>query len=151
MDLPELRWHREGKVSVLAALAALGIEGREDVEGVTPNGTKWKADVLFTVNGRSISIHLQRGYQPLREFRRRQQRFAECHIDCFWLFRKETFATLSANIAHTRNNAALPELPTAMLEAQRIEFGDGKIATINEWLAGVLDGSFRYRDGSWTL
>ncbi len=144
-------WHREGKAGVLAALNGLGIEARADVEGVTPNGTKWKADVLFSVNGRTVSIVLQRGYQPLREFRRRQQRFAECHIACFWLFRKETFATLTANVAHTRNSTALPELPVAMLDAQRIEFGDTKSATLDQWLTGILDGSFGYRDGWWTL
>ena len=145
-----LEWHREAKAAVIAALAGLGIEG-SDGAGVTPNGTKWKADVLFSVNGRNIAIVLQRGYQPLREFRRRQLRFAECQIDCFWLFQRETFAMLTANIAHARKTSALPELPSAMWEEQRVEFGDAKRATMNEWLAGVLDGSFRYRDGWWTL
>ena len=150
MDSPELSWHREGKARVLAALAACGIDAREDVSGVTPGGTKWKADVLFTVNGRSVTVQLQRGYQPLREFRRRQQRFAESGIECFWLFRREPFQTLTANIAHTRRGRALPELPVALLD-EHVEFGDTKSASVSAWLTGVLDGTFCYRDGGWSL
>jgi competence protein CoiA len=150
-DAPEMKWHREGKVALLAALTSLGIEGREGVDGLTPNGTKWKADVLFSSAGRTIAVQLQRGYQPLREFRRRQLRFAQCSIECFWLFRRETFETLRNNIMHTQSVGALPALPMAMLEEQRIEFGGAKNATITQWLSGVLDGSFQYREGAWNL
>lgn len=145
-----LTWHREGKASVLAALASLGFDARADVEGTTPNGTKWKAEVLFTAGARSVVVQLQRGYQPLREFRRRQARFAECGLECCWLFRRETFATLSANLAHTRAGAALPELPVAVLEQQRVEVGDS-LLSLTEWLSALVDGTFRYRDGAWRV
>jgi len=73
---PETVWHRAGKASVMAALASMGIECRDEVPGKSPSGGKWKADVLFTVNGRTIAIELQRSYQNVRIFIGRQERYA---------------------------------------------------------------------------
>ena len=135
-----MKWHREGKAGVLAALAKLGIEAREDVDGVTPNGTKWKADVLFAIHERNIAIVLQRSYQHLREFRRRQERFAECGIECFWLFRDVPFVTFS------NTTAPLSELPVSILNEGRVQS-----ASVAEWLSAIVDGSFRFYDGLWAI
>jgi len=48
----------------------------------------------------------------------------------------------------------LPELPVAMLETegeQVVQFGGLKTATVAVWLAGIIDGAFQYRGGSWNL
>ncbi|MFW6098477.1 MAG: hypothetical protein ACOC7Q_00910 [bacterium] len=48
----------------------------------------------------------------------------------------------------------LPELPVAMLNTegeQRVLFGGLKTATVSTWLAGILDGTYQYRGGSWNL
>ena len=150
-DAPGLEWHRDGMASVLPALPSLGLEGREDGSGLTPDGTKWKADVLFAARGRTIAVQLQRGYQPLREFRRRQARFAQCAIDGFWLFRPETFETLRANLQHTRDAGAIPELPVAVLHERRVETAASRNVSVAEWLAAVVEGAFHYRDGAWRL
>ena len=165
---PETKWHKAGKAAVLAALSALGIDGREEVPGRAPNGSKWEADVLFSSGGRTIAIELQRSYQHLREYARRHERYLESGVECYWLLRKETFFTLSKATSRLLlkrefggvfpetgiGTGMLPELPVAILnteDEQRVVFGGLKGATVQAWLEGILSGSFQYRSGSWNL
>lgn len=96
---PETVWHKSGKAAVLAALRSMGIEGGEEIPGRSTNGAKWEADILFTVPGRVIVVELQRSYQTLRDFLRRQQRYADSGVECFWLLRHEGFLTLAKSTA----------------------------------------------------
>lgn len=165
---PETKWHKAGKASVLAALAGMGIEGRDEVPGCSPLGDKWEADVLFSVPGRTIVIELQRSYQHLRDFTRRQERYAASGAECYWLVRPETFMTLGkatsrlllkrdfGNVFPSEGigTGMLPELPVAVLDTegkQLVQFGGFKTATVPVWLAGILDGAYQYRGGSWNL
>jgi hypothetical protein len=165
---PETKWHKTGKAAVLASLNALGVAGRDEVPGQSPDGGKWKADVLFTNGGRTIAIELQRSYQHLRDFTRRQERYAASGVECYWLVRWETFVTLSkatsrlllkrefGNVfpADGIGTGMLQELPVAMLDTegeQRINFGGFKSATVQAWLDGILLGTYQYRDGAWNL
>jgi competence protein CoiA len=165
---PETKWHKAGKAAVLAALNDMGIKGREEVPGRSPSGDRWEADVLFSVAGRTIVIELQRSYQHLRDFTRRQERYLASAVECYWLVRKETFITLSKGTSRLllkRNfgnvfplagigTGMLPELPVAMLNTegeQLVHFGGFKAATVPAWLAGILDSSYQYRGGSWNL
>lgn len=165
---PETVWHKNGKVALLAALVGLGIEGREEVTGQSPTGPTWKADVLFVFQGRTIAVELQRSYQHLRDFIRRQERYAESNVECYWLTRKEQFITLTkatsrlhlkryyANVFPPAGigTGSLPELPVSMLDSendQLIHFGGMKSATVPSWLAGILNRTYQYREGSWNL
>lgn len=165
---PETKWHQAGKAAVLAALNGMGIQGREEVPGRSPTGDKWEADVLFSVPGRTIAIELQRSYQHLRDFTRRQDRYTASAVECFWLVRRETFVTLGkatsrlllkrdfGNVFPPCGIGAgmLPELPVAMLDTegtQRVLFGGFMAATVPLWLAGILNGTYQYRSGSWNL
>lgn len=165
---PETVWHHAGKAAVLAGLASLGIEGNDEVPGQSPTGEKWEADVLFKASDRTIAIELQRSYQHLRDFTRRQERYAESGVECYWLVRKETFITLAKAtsrllLKRDYGNAFPPggigtgmlsELPVAMLDtenSQRVMFGGLKAATVPAWLAGILNRSYQYRGGSWNL
>jgi hypothetical protein len=84
------------------------------------------------------------------------------------LVRHESFLTLSKATARLLlkrdygnvfppngiGTGMLPELPVAMLEADgqnRVMFGQGKGATVQAWLEGVINGSYQYRAGSWNL
>jgi hypothetical protein len=165
---PETVWHKSGKASVLAALGALGIEGCEEVAGQSPTGSSWKADVLFSFQNRTIAIELQRSYQHLRDFIRRQERYSESDVECYWLTRREQFITLGRAtsrllLKREYNNVfppggigtgSLPELPVSMLDTENehlVQFGGMKSATVPTWLAGILDGTYQYRGGSWNL
>lgn len=165
---PETQWHKAGKVAVLVALSQIDILGNEEVQGQSPSGEKWQADILFSVFDRTIAIELQRSYQHLRDFTRRQERYAASSVECYWLVRKDNFKTLAKATAQLRlkrdydNNfpssglgtGMLPELPVAMLdndEQMPIKFGLRKEATIAIWLEGIINNSYQYRDGSWSL
>lgn len=91
---PETQWHKAGKAAILAALDGMGIVGNEEVPGTSPGGDRWEADVLFSAAGRTIVIELQRSYQHLRDFIRRQERYTASGVECYWLVRHETFLTL---------------------------------------------------------
>lgn len=167
-NAPETIWHKTGKTAVLTALSSMGIQGREEVPGCSPIGDKWQADVLFSVPGRTIVIELQRSYQHLRDFTRRQERYAASAVECYWLVRTETFMTLgkaTSRLLLKRDfgsvfppggigTGMLPELPVAMLDTegeQLVRFGGLKAATVPVWLAGILNGAYQYRGGSWNL
>lgn len=79
----------------MAALNCMGIEGREEVQGRSPSGAQWEADVFFSVGSRTVAIELQRSYQHLRELKRRQERYIASAVECYWLVRRETFITLA--------------------------------------------------------
>lgn len=166
---PETKWHKAGKAAVLAALESMGIAGGEDeVSGKSPSSEVWEADVLFSVPGRTIVIELQRSYQHLRDFIRRQERYAASAIECYWLVRQETFLTLGKGTTRLLlkrdfdnvfppggiGTGMLPELPVAILDIegpQSVQFGLSKTATVPRWLAGILNGTYQYRSGSWNL
>ncbi|RQU68112.1 hypothetical protein DF141_28340 [Burkholderia cenocepacia] len=166
---PETQWHRSGKAAVLAALNGMGIAGAEEVPGASPGGDRWEADVLFSVAGRAIVIELQRSYQHLRDFMRRQERYIASGVECYWLVRHETFLTLCKSTRRLLlkrdfdnvfpqegiGTGMLAELPVSMLtdtdNQQLVLFGEMKEATVKAWLAGILAGTYQYRGGSWNL
>lgn len=165
---PETVWHEAGKAAVLAGLTALGLEGRDEVPGKSPTGQKWKADVLFDVSGRTIAIELQRFYQHLRDFISRQERYAASGVEGYWLVRRETYRTVAKATSRLLlkrdfgnvfpdagiGTGMLPELPLAMLDTEKpqlVQFGLSKSASVPVWLAGVVNKSYQYRGGSWSL
>jgi len=165
---PETQWHLTGKAAVLAALQSMGITGREEAPGQAPGGAKWEADVLFSVQGRTIAVELQRSYQHLRDYIRRQERYAASSVECYWLVRKEAYFTLSKATSQLRlkrdfgnvfpaggmGAGMLPELPVSMLEAADahvVHFGAFKTATVAGWLGGIINGNYQYRAGSWNM
>lgn len=165
---PETKWHLDGKAAVLAALAMRGITARTEAPGSTSAGDKWEADILFVMLGRTIAIELQRSYQHLRDFERRQRRYAASSVECYWLVRPETFITLAKATARKLlreqhgnkfplggiGTGMLPSLPVSMLNAESplpVQFGLGKGATLVEWICGILQGSYQYRGGCWNL
>ena len=165
---PETKWHLAGKAAVLAALHGFGIEARDEVPGRSPRGEMWQADLLFVFQDRFIAIELQRSYQHLRDYTRRQERYRESGVECYWLVRKETFLTLAKATSRLLlkrdfgnvfppggiGTGMLPELPVAMLdteELQRVQFGGGMVATVPQWLNGVFHRTYQYRGGFWNL
>lgn len=165
---PETIWHQSGKIAVLAALRHLGVSGRDEVPGSSPDGEKWKADILINHAGRVIAIELQRSYQHQRDFLRRQNRYKDSGVECYWLLRQDVFSTLTLSTAKTLIKrdfggkmppggvgvGALPELPVALLNMDLktpVNFGCMKFATIEEWLLAILENKYRYFGGIWCI
>lgn len=99
---------------------------------------------------------------------RRQKRYATSAVECYWVFCKETFiiqdkATscllLNDGVGNVFPSGGigtgmLLELPVAMLDTesvQLVESEEFKAATVRTCLAGMLDGAYQYRGGSWGL
>jgi competence CoiA-like predicted nuclease len=80
---PETVWHIGAKALVVDGMRRLGATCSEEVfEG---GARPWKADVLVQWSGRRIAIEIQRSYQHLRDFKRRQQRYRDADVECVWL------------------------------------------------------------------
>lgn len=165
---PETKWHLAGKASVLAALINLGISGQEEFPGSSPRGDRWEADVLFAIPGRTIAIELQRSYQHLRDYLRRQAIYKASGVECYWLVRREMFGALQKSatqilLKRDFNGAwpsggiglgMLPELPAAILDADnehQVIFGMFKTATMQQYLDGIIMGRYQYSTGVWNL
>lgn len=98
---PETIWHIEGKDLIFGALKFFGMNPRSEVPGGTGKD-RWKADIYFEVGARKIAIELQRSYQHLRDFERRQARYARYGVECYWLVRNEVGRTLMNAIMNKR-------------------------------------------------
>lgn len=160
---PETIWHQEGKAIVLATLQDLGVAARSEVPGTTGKD-RWCADTWFQHGGRTIVIELQRSYQHLRDYQRRQERYAAAGIETFWLTRNATFMTFIKSSAQHRIRSEfggrlperglfplLPSLPISeLLIEEEVRVRGPKLnLTIEQWLRAILERRFAYADGTW--
>lgn len=98
---PETVWHIEGKDLVYGALKLFGVNPRSEVPGGTGKD-RWKADIYFEHGDRKVAIELQRSYQHLRDFVRRQERYARYGVECYWLLRHSVATTVGDAIMKKR-------------------------------------------------
>ncbi|SDW00138.1 Competence protein CoiA-like family protein [Pseudomonas syringae] len=98
---PETIWHVEAKDLVFGALKLFGLAPRSEVAGGAGKD-RWKADVYVEIGERRIAIELQRSYQHLRDFVRRQERYARWGVECYWLVRHDVGRTLGKAIMTKR-------------------------------------------------
>lgn len=89
----ETVWHIEGKDLVFGALKFFGVSPRSEMPGGTGKD-RWKADIYFEHSGRKVAIELQRSYQHLHDFVRRQERYARYGVECYWLVRDSVGMTV---------------------------------------------------------
>lgn len=98
---PETVWHIEGKDLVFGALKLFGVNPRSEVPGGSGKD-RWKADIYFEHDGRKVAIELQRSYQHLRDFVRRQERYARYGVECYWLLRYSVGMAVGKSIMKKR-------------------------------------------------
>jgi len=163
---PETKWHREAKALIVANLANLGLECREEVVSESTTAA-WKADTYFEVKGRRIVVELQRSYQHLDDFLRRQRRYVSAGVENYWLLRHDNFSSLARSLGKLRlkrefggklpSNGMLPcipELPVAYLET-----GDTPVVkgvnllqvSLGDWLTALIERRFRWDNGAWMI
>lgn len=94
---PDTIWHIEAKDLVFGALKLFGLDPRSEAVGGTGKD-RWRADVYVEMGERKVAIELQRSYQHLRDFVRRQERYARSGVECYWLVRHEVGRTLGKAI-----------------------------------------------------
>lgn len=68
----ESQWHLAAKILVRSVLENLGCRATLEESGVGNSG-RWQADVWAERDGVKLAVEIQRSYQSLRDYRRRQE------------------------------------------------------------------------------
>ena len=163
---PETKWHREGNALIVAYLAILGVEAKEEVMSESRTAA-WKADIYFEVEGRRIVIELQRSYQHLEEFLRRQQRYVDAGVESYWLLRHDNFLSFTSASGRFRLkrefagklpgegiSPCIPELPVGYLETSDVPVVQGVsflYVPLCDWLIALIERRFQWVDGAWMI
>lgn len=160
---PESQWHQASKEAVAAAAKSLGY--RAIIEH--PGSDGWRADVWIDVPGRPVALELQHSYQHLRDYHKRQLRYAASGVNCFWLVMDKPYATLTnACMKHrwreelgrpkswpASQGILLSNLPafTLRLENGASVHGPDMHLPLLDAVRGFCEDRYIWRDGRWLL
>jgi competence protein CoiA len=128
----------------------------------------WQADTYFEVEHRQIVIELQRSYQHLNDYLRRQERYVHAGIESYWLVRLENSSGLMGALRKFRIKrdfgGRLPngvgifpfiqELPVVILQTGDFPIVSGaKLfkSSLKDWLGAIVERRFRWDDGAWLI
>ena len=161
---PETIWHKTAKEMIRNYCEQRSIFCK--TERSEPENRKWQSDVYIEINSRQVAIEIQRSYQHRDEFFRRQSRYVEGGVECFWLLRKDVYGTLVSTDQKLRVRTVyggkipkpMPicseQLPIAYLEFDPEIWVKGAglfKASFEDWLSSVLEGRFIFDGRIWTI
>lgn len=159
---PETIWHRETKEALLTALSELGIIA--ETEKVGGSGRRWRADVFFTYHNKNYAIEVQRSYQHLNEYIRRQQRYEEEGIASFWVLKVEEYLSLTKSMVKHRLKheferklpprgifPCIQGVPVVYADNDPVQIRGAGLyqSSIKDWLITVVKNRFHWQDGVW--
>lgn len=166
---PESIWHINAKEQIMLTLRDLGFSPILEKTGSSASGT-WQADVYFETSTRKVAIEIQHSYQHLRDYFKRQYRYREANVECFWVLYKPRYLTLVQSISKYRIKnefggkipakglfPCLPELPIVVLDlepdATSIVAAGGVCTSIAVFLNSVINKQFTYHNdrGVWQI
>lgn len=105
----------------LIAEQALAMGWDVDVEAPAP-GREWVADTMMTKDGRTVVFEAQWSRQDTGEYARRQRRYAEVGIECWWVTRHDMNGTAGIR----------PGLPMVPLVMERFQAEEQFVARIGD-------------------
>lgn len=88
---PETAEHLLAKRKVVEGIRRTEWKAKTEQEGTTPEGTRWRADVLATRGKARVAIEVQWSRQEAEETFRRQARYDDAEVRGLWLFRQHDF------------------------------------------------------------
>ncbi len=88
---PETAEHLLAKRKVVEGIRRTGWTVKTEQEGTTPEGERWRADVLATKGKGRVAIEVQWSRQEVEETFRRQSRYDDAEVRGLWLFRQHDF------------------------------------------------------------
>jgi len=164
---PESIWHVPAKNVLVEELLELNVSPYLEKSGGKGRST-WKADVYFSCDHRDIAIEVQHSYQPLTEYLRRQERYVQDGIECYWLVYPEKYLALNKSLGKRRIKTefegkipasgvmpCIPELPLVCLDSSEMGWVIRGAAffrtTASDWLKSLLERRFVFCDGNWVI
>lgn len=165
---PETQWHVAGKDMVMGELQALGIQGVLEKSGGAGK-RKWRADIYFELPGRRVAIEIQHSYLHYRNFLKRQERYRQDGVECYWLVRYENvYPALCKTIVRNRLKSehgnkwpepptqvypAIPDMFFAMLFPERDTqiVLPGFAVQTKTLLQAIVTGNLRYNGDNWSI
>jgi competence protein CoiA len=85
---PETAEHLLAKRIVVEGIRRTAWSAKTEQEGTTPEGERWRADVLATKGKGKVAVEIQWSRQDHDETLRRQDRYEEAGVRGLWLFRQ---------------------------------------------------------------
>lgn len=85
---PESEDHLHLKEMAVKTARAHGWTANTEMTGTTPSGETWRADVFAQKGKHKVAVEIQLSSQTYEEILRRQARYEQSGIRCFWLLRK---------------------------------------------------------------
>lgn len=149
---PETEVHRHLKQLARNIARSRGWDARTEVEGRTPGGERWRADVLAEKGGRRGAIEIQWSGQTDEETMRRQQRYAASGVGCVWLTRQRVEPDRRelpvARITGTLDEGLGVEVHNnediKADERRHHKEGENRPITPEAFLEAVFEGRFRF-------
>ncbi|WP_052352314.1 competence protein CoiA [Pseudomonas sp. CK-NBRI-02] len=162
----ESQWHLAAKLLVRSELQNLGCQAALEVPG-HGSGGKWQADVWAERSGVKLAVEIQRSYQSLRDYRRRQERYRSEGVRALWLMRSDRYLTLVKSMGKERLRTefggrfppegfypCLKDVPVAQLQLEpTVGVGGAGFfsATVPQLLEACLTDRFLCIDGRWCI
>ncbi|MCP8685938.1 competence protein CoiA [Marinobacterium sedimentorum] len=167
---PETIWHLNTKESFIKELRKKSIQAKDEVPGGLKS-EKWKADIYFEYQNRKIVFEVQHSYQHLSEYFKRQERYINSGVECYWVLYKPRFITVTKSILKYRLKEEFGNVfPTDL----NIGGGLGQISILpivwfdpederpikapgffsvstNNWIDSILKSEFSYSPSGWNI
>ena len=155
---PESIWHEQAKNDIAHQLHQLNLSPFIEYSESNKLGT-WRADVYFEFNNRKFALEIQHSYQSLTKYFKRQERYNESSVSCYWIIYKPRYLTLMSSInkfrlknefggkkPHKGYFPCLPSLPVLWFDNESEQHsikGPGLFScSVPEFLISIIESKF---------
>jgi competence protein CoiA len=154
---PETAEHLLAKRIVVEGIRRTAWSAKTEQEGTTPEGERWRADVLATKGKGKVAVEIQWSRQDHDETLRRQDRYEEAGVRGLWLFRQFDLPMFLNVIPAFRlrfdaaSRSFSVSLPSALYHPMRIGPKDkedpkwwGQTIELSKFAEGVVRGRLKF-------
>ncbi|MEI6715150.1 MAG: competence protein CoiA family protein [Verrucomicrobiota bacterium] len=164
---PESQWHIATKNQLARTLLQVGEQPIIE-QSIDDKLVHAKPDVQFVSKDQRIAIEVQHSYQTLDEYLRRQKRYSDAGVRCYWLLYLPQYSTLAKATARRRIKRefagalppggmfpTIPELPVAIFAPDecggRVTGAGNLNLPLTHWLTAITARQFQWVNGVWIV